>query len=57
MGTFLLSILVAFAVQSFQSLSGNDSEDATRAVQQDEPTVSNDLSQQESNPQSPLVTS
>ncbi|XP_041258696.1 protein sel-1 homolog 3 isoform X3 [Onychostruthus taczanowskii] len=77
MGTFLLSILVAFAVQSFQSLSahhspgrrseplthnvpsslGNDSEDATRAVQQDEPTLSNDLSQQESNPQNPLVTS
>lgn len=36
---------------------GNDTEDATRPVQQDEPTLSNDLSQQESNPQNPLVTS
>ncbi|NWQ62950.1 SE1L3 protein, partial [Neopipo cinnamomea] len=76
MGTFLLSILVAFAVQSFQSLSarnspgrrseplsddapsssGNSNEDATRLVQQDETTFSNDLAQQESNPQNPLVT-
>ncbi|NWR90376.1 SE1L3 protein, partial [Furnarius figulus] len=77
MGTFLLSILVAFAVQSFQSLSarnsperrseplsddvpsssGNSNEDATRLVQQDGTTFSNNLAQQESDPQSPLVTS
>lgn len=74
MGTFLLSILVAFAVQSLSARNspgrrsgplshdipsslGNDSEDATRPAQQDEPTLSNDLSQQESNPQNPLVTS
>ncbi|NXI59626.1 SE1L3 protein, partial [Chloroceryle aenea] len=76
MGTFLLSVLVAFAVQYFQSLSahnspgtrseplsaepsssGNNSEDATRLIQQDEATFSNDLTQQESNPQNPLVTS
>ncbi|KAM6071615.1 protein sel-1 homolog 3 isoform 3-T3 [Theristicus caerulescens] len=76
MGTFLLSILVAFAVQYFQSLSarnspgtrsepssdepsssGNSNEDATRLVQQDESTYSNNLAQQDSNPQNPLVTS
>ncbi|KAM9027997.1 protein sel-1 homolog 3 [Ara ararauna] len=76
MGTFLLSILVAFAVQYFQSLSahnspgaraesssdelyssGSSNEDATRLIQQDESTFSNDLAQQESNPQNPLVTS
>ncbi|XP_061326457.1 protein sel-1 homolog 3 [Pezoporus flaviventris] len=76
MGTFLLSILVAFAVQYFQSLSAHDppgaraepssdelsssgssNEDATRLIQQDESTFSNDLAQQESNPQNPLVTS
>ncbi|KAM6362140.1 protein sel-1 homolog 3 isoform 3-T4 [Alca torda] len=72
MGTFLLSILVAFAVQYFQSLSApsspepssdepssseNSNEDATRLVQQDDSTFSNDLAQQESNPQSPLVAS
>ncbi|XP_012982867.2 protein sel-1 homolog 3 [Melopsittacus undulatus] len=74
MGTFLLSILVAFAVQYFQSLSahnspgaraepsldelsssGSSNEDATRLIQQDESTFSNDLAQQESNPQNPLV--
>ncbi|XP_030305747.1 protein sel-1 homolog 3 [Calypte anna] len=76
MGTFLLSILVAFAVQYFQSLSahnspgtrseslsaepsssGSSSEDATRLVQKDESTFPNNLAQQESNPQNPLVTS
>ncbi|NWW98099.1 SE1L3 protein, partial [Caloenas nicobarica] len=75
MGTFLLSILVAFAVQYFQtfsahnspgtrseplsdesSSSGNSSEDAAALVQQDESTFSNDLAQQDSNPQNPLVT-
>ncbi|XP_061849374.1 protein sel-1 homolog 3 isoform X2 [Colius striatus] len=76
MGTFLLSILVAFAVQYFQSLSahnssvtrpepssdepsssGSSNEDATRLVQQDERTSSDDLAQQELNHQNPLVTS
>ncbi|OXB82919.1 UNVERIFIED_CONTAM: hypothetical protein H355_003361 [Colinus virginianus] len=75
MGTFLLSILVAFAVHYFQTLSasnslgtrsepslaepspGSSSEDATRPVQQDESTLSNDLAQQELNPLNPLVTS
>ncbi|NWW44456.1 SE1L3 protein, partial [Pedionomus torquatus] len=76
MGTFLLSILVAFAVQYFQSLpahnspgtrsepssdeppsSENSAEDTTRLVQQNESTFSNDLAQQEPNPQNPLVTS
>ncbi|XP_068005428.1 protein sel-1 homolog 3 [Melanerpes formicivorus] len=76
MGTFLLSILVAFTVQYFQSLpaqnspgtrseplsdepssSGSSSDDATRLAQQDESTLSNDLAQQESNPQNPLVRS
>ncbi|KAM4674057.1 protein sel-1 homolog 3 isoform 1-T1 [Amazona ochrocephala] len=76
MGPFLLSILVAFAVTYFQSLSahsspgaraepssdelsssGSSNEDATRLIQQDESTFSNDLAQQESNPQNPLVTS
>ncbi|XP_071599901.1 protein sel-1 homolog 3 [Heliangelus exortis] len=76
MGTFLLSILVAFAVQYFQSLSarnspgtrseslsaepsssGSSSEDAARLVQKDESTFPNNLAQQESNPQNPLVTS
>uniref|UniRef100_A0A8B9FEX5 SEL1L family member 3 n=1 Tax=Amazona collaria TaxID=241587 RepID=A0A8B9FEX5_9PSIT len=76
MGPFLLSILVAFAVTYFQSLSahsspgaraepssdelsssGSSSEDATRLIQQDESTFSNDLAQQESNPQNPLLTS
>ncbi|XP_064305318.1 protein sel-1 homolog 3 isoform X2 [Phalacrocorax carbo] len=76
MGTFLLSILVAFTVQYFQSLSahhslgtrsepssdepsssGHTNEDATRLVQQDESSFSNNLAQQDSNPQNPLVTS
>lgn len=37
--------------------SGNSNEDATRPVQQDESTLSNDLAQQELNPLNPLVTS
>ncbi|XP_064916742.1 protein sel-1 homolog 3 [Columba livia] len=76
MGTFLLSILVAFAVQYFQafsahnspgtrseplldepSSSGNSSEDAAGLLQQDESTFSNNLAQQDSNPQNPHVTS
>uniref|UniRef100_A0A8C3JGZ1 SEL1L family member 3 n=1 Tax=Calidris pygmaea TaxID=425635 RepID=A0A8C3JGZ1_9CHAR len=67
MGTFLLSVLVAFAVQYFQSLSEpssdepssseNSTEDATRLIQPNESTFSNDLAQQEPNPQNPLVTS
>lgn len=39
------------------SSSGNSNEDATRLVQPDESTFSNDLSQQDSNLQNPLVMS
>ncbi|NWH79598.1 SE1L3 protein, partial [Piaya cayana] len=76
MGTFLLSVLVAFTVQYFQSLSGrnspetrseplsdepsssgNSNEDTTRLGEQNESTFLNDLTQQESDPQNPLIMS